>query len=99
MFVIVTKITNVNYLDINYSIVFLILEVQIIMLFYYQNNKNSILKFKENLKTTILVGIFLTITLLIFIFIIKMNIINISIALGYNILMLGIIEFVKKSKK
>lgn len=99
LFAIVMNAINLKHIDIKYSIIFLIIMSQIIMLFYYQDYKNSILKFKESWKIGILSIIYLIIIILIFIFIVKMNIINLLITLGYSTLILSLIEIIKKLKE
>lgn len=98
LFSTIIKIINLKQIDINQSVIFLIVISQIIMMFYYQKDKNSILKFKDNLKTSVLATIYLIMVTLIFCFILKMHIINLLIILGYSILVLSGIEFVKKKK-
>jgi len=99
LFAIVINNINLKNIDINHSIIFLLIVSQVIMLFYYQNYKNSILKFKENWKIGVLLLIYLIINILIFSFIAKMNTINLLITLGYSILLLSVIEIIKKLKE
>ena len=99
VFTLIINISNLKQANINNSIILLIIFLQTILLFYYQNNKNSILKLKENWKTSLFTIIYLIIIILIFSFITKMHIINTLIALGYILLILGIIELIKKIKE
>lgn len=98
LFVLIFNITNLKYIDINLSIIFLIIMLQIITIFYYQSNKNSILKFSKNQKIGIFTIIYLIIMILIFSYIFKIHIINLLITLGYSIFVLSIIEVIKNKK-
>lgn len=99
LFAIIMNVINLKHIDINHSIIFLVSMSQVIMLFYYQDYNNSILKFKKNWKIGLPSLIYLIINILMFSFIVKMNIINLLITLGYSILVLNVIEMIKKLKE
>ena len=95
LFIVFTNICKFKFINIDSSIIFLILYSQVILLYYYQNNENSIFNWKNNWKDNLIITVYSLI--LVLSFMARINIFNFLILLGIILIIIAIIEF-KKSR-